>query len=476
MQNKTVNSHPLLYLIVSVFLSGLTVNSYAVASVDDLYKANCASCHGDNMQGGLGVSLIDDTWIHGGSDKQIANIISLGVSNTSMIAWKNTLSAEEIRSLVIYIRETKYQSQLDIMKQTVSINNGKISVAGQQFKLTKIDSNNGGYWGMEFLPDNSYLVTQIDGKLWHFTQGKKVEITGILNVWFHSQGGLLDIALHPNYENNKLIYLSYAQSDKGKKGMTAIVRGRIVNNHWQTEKQIFKADSEFHLSAGHHYGDRMVFKDNYLYFSIGDRGSKEMAQDISKPNGKIHRLTLDGNIPSDNPFIKHQGAFKSIWSFGHRNPQGMTLNTTTKEIWAVEHGPRGGDETNLIVKANNYGWPLVTFGMNYNGTPMTDKTSMPGMTEPKWHWTPSIAVSSIEFYHGKSFPSWNGKALIGSLAKEELRLLSIVDNKVINDQLLMKGHGRIRDLKVAPDGSIYLLLNSGDRSNRQGSIYQITNN
>lgn len=467
------NTPKLLKTFFSLFFLYLLFSYSASASVDSLYKTNCASCHGNKMQGGLGESLVDNKWLHGESDEQIFNVIKNGVANTDMMAWGNSLSAQEIRSLVIYIRETKYQSELEQMNKAVVHKNGQFSAAGEQFRLEKLDENSAGYWGIEFLPDNSYLVTEVSGKLWYFNQGIKTEIADIPTVWHRGQGGLLDIALHPDYINNKLIYLSYAQSDDGNKAMTAITRGRIEEGRWVTDKQIFKADTKHHLSSGAHFGDRMVFQNNDLYFSIGDRGNKEMAQDLSRPNGKIHRLTLDGDIPSDNPFVDTPKALASIWTYGNRNPQGMTLNTKSNKIWSVEHGPRGGDELNLITKANNYGWPLATFGMNYNGTPMTDKTSMVGMVQPIWHWTPSIAVSSIEFYHANAFSTWQNKALIGSLAKEELRLLTIVDDKVTKDELIIKGQGRIRDLKVAADGSIYLLLNSGSRSSRQGAIYRL---
>lgn len=460
-------------LLCKVFCTYILASFSASATVSELYKIHCASCHGDKMQGGLGESLVDNKWIHGESDEQIFNVIKNGVTNTDMVAWGETLSAEEIRSLVIYIRETKYQSAQQQLNSAVVQKNGQFIAANEKFTLARLDNNNAAYWGIEFLPDNGYLVTEVSGKLWHFSEGKKTEITGMPAVWHRGQGGLLDIALHPDYVNNKFIYLSYAQSDDGHKAMTAIVRGRIEHGRWVTDKQIFKADTKHHLSSGVHFGNRMVLHDKFLYFSIGDRGSKEMAQNLSHPNGKIHRLTLDGNIPSDNPFVDTPKALASIWTYGNRNPQGMTLNTKSNKIWSVEHGPRGGDEVNLIEKANNYGWPLATFGMNYNGTPMTDKTSMEGMVQPLWHWTPSIAVSSIEFYQKSAFPAWQNKALIGSLAKEELRLLTIVNDKVTNDQLILKGQGRIRDLKVAADGSIYLLLNSGSRSSRQGAIYRL---
>ncbi|WNG38632.1 PQQ-dependent sugar dehydrogenase [Archangium violaceum] len=198
-------------------------------------------------------------------------------------------------------------------------------------------------------------------------------------------------------------------------------------------------------------------------FSIGERGHKEDAQELSRPNGKVHRIHEDGSIPKDNPFAGREGAIASIWSYGNRNPQGLTRHPVTGELWEAEHGPRGGDELNRIEPGHNYGWPVITYGMNYDGTPMTDRTAQEGMEQPVLHWTPSIAVSAIDFYTGSRFPQWKNDLLVGALAQQELRRLRIEDGKVVHQEVLFKDIGRVRDVVSGPDGAIYIAFNEPDR-------------
>ena len=197
----------------------------------------------------------------------------------------------------------------------------------------------------------------------------------------------------------------------------------------------------------------------------------ERSQDLDRPTGKIFRLHDDGRVPADNPFVDTPGALPGIWSYGHRNPQGMDQDPITGLLWESEHGPRGGDEINLVEKGLNYGWPVITYGMNYNGTPITEETHREGMEQPKLHWTPSIAVAGIDFYEGEAFPGWTGKLLAGGMASEELHLLTIEDGEVTADEVILKGRGRIRDVASGPDGMIYLLLNDG--SPRKGRIVRM---
>ena len=197
-----------------------------------------------------------------------------------------------------------------------------------------------------------------------------------------------------------------------------------------------------------------------------------MAQALETPNGKVHRLHLDGRIPADNPFVKTENAMASIWSYGHRNPQGLTLAEDGR-IWLTEHGPRGGDETNLLLKGKNYGWPIITYGMNYNGTPITDKTHQAGMEQPKHYWVPSIAVTAVEEYRGKQFPKWNNQLIVGSLAKEELQRLKVdAAGNVVETEVLMKNQGRIRDIRIDAAGVVYLVVNRG--SEKSGSVLKLT--
>ena len=246
--------------------------------------------------------------------------------------------------------------------------------------------------------------------------------------------------------------------------MTAVVRGHLQDGAFIDQQQIFKADPALYRQGGVHFGSRFVFDGKgHLFFSIGERGQGKDAQDITRPNGKVHRIADDGRVPDDNPFAREAGAVPSIWSYGNRNPQGLVRHPVTGDLWEVEHGPRGGDELNVIQPGSNYGWPVITYGMNYDGTPMTDRTAQDGMEQPITHWTPSIAVSSIDFYVGDAFPKWSGNLLVGSLAAQELRRLEIEGARVTREEVLFKGVGRIRDVVVGPDGFVYLAMHGPDR-------------
>ena len=241
-------------------------------------------------------------------------------------------------------------------------------------------------------------------------------------------------------------------------GVLGSRRGSGDGDDAHRARQVARA-ARFYTDHYAHFGSRIAFLDGYVYFSVGERQQPQLAQDLSTPYGKIHRLHDDGRVPRDNPFAARAGALPSIWSYGHRNPQGLTRHTRAPEIWSVEHGPKGGDELNLLRRAANYGWPLVSFGTHYDGKPVGDSPYLEGVEPPIHHWTPSIAVSQAEFYDGKVFPDWRGQALVGSLGSEELRLVQLRGHQVLNDRLLLKGQGRIRDVTVGPDGYPYLLLN-----------------
>jgi glucose/arabinose dehydrogenase len=274
---------------------------------------------------------------------------------------------------------------------------------------------------------------------------------------------MLDVAVHPDHAANGWVYLSFSDPGDGGAAMTAVLRGKLREGRLVEQQTLFRAPREQYRRGQVHFGSRFVFDGQYLFFSIGERGHQEDAQELSRPNGKVHRIFDDGRVPEDNPFAKQPGALPTIWSFGHRNPQGLAREPKTGALWDVEHGPRGGDELNLVRPGKNYGWPRVTFGMNYDGTPITSRTEGPGFEPPVLHWTPSIAVSSIDFYAGERFPRWKGHLLLGSLAAEELRRLVIEDEKVAKQELLFKGIGRVRDVVVGPDGLVYLALNGPDR-------------
>jgi glucose/arabinose dehydrogenase len=353
---------------------------------------------------------------------------------------------------------------------------GVFSTELHNFKLEKITEIDDIIWSIAFLPDDSMLLTQRSGILWHLKDGRKTEITGTPEVKAEGQGGLLEVAPHPDYEENGWIYLSFSQDAgaiiKGRKAsMTAVVRGRIRNNQWVDQEEIFIVPPEFHTIKGGHYGSRFVFKDEYLFFSIGERQEGDPAQDLTVPHGKIHRIFHDGRIPEDNPFFDTPGAWKSIWCYGNRNPQGLDLHPVTGELWATEHGPRGGDELNLIKPGVNYGWPVITYGMNYDGTPWTDKTHMDGMEQPVHYWLPSIATAGIDFYEGDGFPGWKHDLLVAGMSAEELQRLVIEDGKVTHIETLLKQQGRVRDVASGPDGMIYVALNT--RGPNHGVLYRM---
>ncbi|MDF0706302.1 PQQ-dependent sugar dehydrogenase [Flagellimonas okinawensis] len=312
-------------------------------------------------------------------------------------------------------------------------------------------------WGMVFLPNNAILVSEKTGKLLLFQSGTITEIENPPKVYNRGQGGLMDIELHPEYNTNGWIYFSYASSKgEGKGGHTAIMRAKLKNNQLVNIEELYKASPN--STRGQHFGSRIEFdSDGYLFFSIGERGNRDVnPQDITRDGGKIYRLHDDGGIPKDNPFADKRGARKAIWSYGHRNPQGLALHPTTGVLWEHEHGPRGGDEINIIQKGKNYGWPIITYGINYSGTEITDETSRPGMEQPIYQWTPSIAPSGMTFVTSDKYPKWKGSLLVGSLAFQYLERLELKDNKVIYREKLLDRMGRVRNVRQAPDGYIYI--------------------
>lgn len=314
-------------------------------------------------------------------------------------------------------------------------------------------------WGMAFLPDGSILITEKSGKLIHFKDGAKTVVNNSPAVYNRGQGGLLDIVLHPDYENNGWIYISYASEEGDEKGgHTAIMRAKLQGNSLTDNQVLYKATPN--TTGGNHFGSRIAFdNDGYLYFSIGERGEQDVnPQDLTRDGGKVYRLNADGSVPSDNPFVNTPGAKTAIYSYGHRNPQGMVKNPVTGAIWANEHGPQGGDEINIVQKGKNYGWPLVTYGVNYSGTPISDKTEMEGVENPIHYWVPSIAPSGMTFVTSDRYPAWKGNLLIGSLKFQYLERLELKDEKVIYREKLMADIGRVRDVRQAPDGFIYVAV------------------
>lgn len=312
-------------------------------------------------------------------------------------------------------------------------------------------------WGFVFLPDKSMLINEKEGKMIHFKDGKKINIEGVPEIYNRGQGGLLDIALHPKYEENGWLYITYASSEgEGDGGHTALMRAKLKDNKLLEKQVLYKATPN--TTKGQHFGSRIVFdNDGYLYFTIGERGERDVnPQDITRDGGKVYRLNDDGTIPTDNPFYNVPNAKKAIYTYGNRNPQGMVLNPTTGEVWTHEHGPRGGDEINIVKKGANYGWPVISYGINYSGTKFTDKTAQKGMEQPLHYWVPSIAPSGMAFISSDNYPGWKGDLLVGSLKFEYVDKCVLKDAKVVKEERLLDGLGRVRTINEGPDGYIYV--------------------
>ncbi|WP_282044061.1 PQQ-dependent sugar dehydrogenase [Winogradskyella flava] len=312
-------------------------------------------------------------------------------------------------------------------------------------------------WGFTFLPDGSMLINEKEGKLIHFKNDTKTEISGLPEIYVRGQGGLMDIILHPDYKDNGWIYFSYASSKgEGDGGNTTIARAKFKNKALYDFEVLYKAAPN--SKRGQHFGSRLAFDtDGRLYFTIGDRGDRDVnPQDITRDCGKVYRINDDGSIPADNPFVDSTNAKKAIYSYGHRNPQGMTRHPKTGKIWTHEHGPKGGDEINIIEAGKNYGWPIISFGINYSGTKFTDITEKKGMEQPLHYWDPSIAPSGMAFINSDKYGDWNGNLLVGSLKFQYLDMCTIENNKVVKEERLLDGLGRVRCVEQGPDGYIYV--------------------
>ena len=313
-------------------------------------------------------------------------------------------------------------------------------------------------WGMAFISTEELLITEKSGTLYRVKEGQKTIINGLPEIYTRGQGGLLDVALHPNFSENKIIYMTLGanveKDDKG--GNTALYCATLNGTELSDVKLLYKATPN--SKKGQHFGSRIVFdQEGHVYFGVGDRGNRdENPQNLARDGGKVYRLNLDGSIPDDNPFVNEAGAKKAVFSYGHRNPQGMVVHPKTGQVWENEHGPQGGDEINIIKKGVNYGWPKITYGINYSGTPITDKTSAPNMEQPFYYWVPSIAPSGMAFSTSGVYKEWKDNLFVGSLKFEYLERLVIQNNKVVKREKVLDKIGRVRNVVEGPDGYLYL--------------------
>lgn len=442
-------------------------------SASALWDQNCANCHGTRGQGGgAGTQTLNKPeLLDQDLDKRFFDAIKNGVPDTGMTAFGETLTDEQIWSLVVHTRELQARAMPPRVTNADKVNR----TARASFRVEtvfdgpQLDTP----WSVDWLPDGRMLVTSRSGTMAVVKDGRLVgEVSGLPAVVELGQGGLMDVAVGPDYAESGWIYLSYTEpSPTGARrgGMTRIVRGKLKwtgqDPRWTEQQTLWSADPDSYTASGVHFGCRIVFdgKGN-LFFAVGERGNGSLAQDLSKPNGKVYRIRLDGSIPPDNPFVGREGALPAVWSYGHRNPQGLAF-ALDGTLWDTEHGPRGGDELNRIEKGANYGWPDYSFGINYSDAPY--KTPWPpadaGITMPVYRWIPSVGACGLDVVRGPMFPAWKGDFMAGGLSGQSVDRIRLREGKFVEFERVLSGLGRVRDVVCAPDGSIYVVLNEPDK-------------
>ena len=432
----------------------------------ETYGQYCASCHGPELEGASAGSLADGKWRFGGANDAILESIRDGRPGTAMAAFGEILGEDQIRELVGLIRFREVWGG-DAERPPVDPDGAVIQSEKQTFRIEVLVRDLTTPWAVEFLPDGSMLISERPGRLRVVEGGRPgpEPVEGTPVPFAVQDGGFFDVELHPRYVENGWVYLAY--SEPGEDGasttrrappdtsMTVIVRGRIRDNRWVEEEVLFRGPPETYGPETIHYGARFVFDDEgRLFYSIGDRGLSAAAQDLSSPLGKVHRVHDDGFVPDDNPFVGRPGALPTIWTWGHRNPQGLSFDPRTGLLWESEHGPIGGDEVNVLDAGRNYGWAVVSHGIE----PGITATAREGMEPPAAHWTPSIAPSAIHFYSGTRYPGWRSDLFVTGLAGRALRRLEVERRQVRHEEVLFEGYGRVRDVVTGPDGLLHVAM------------------
>lgn len=426
------------------------------------YRNQCGGCHGQDL-----ASFVERDWAYGNTNENIIESITDGYSANGMPAYGTSLSAQEIEDLTTYIlTEIDGMTKAMLEEENPDLS-GLITSNDLNFRLETMTNGIPGIpWGIAQLPNGELLVTERGGRLFLVRTNKQLEeVNGVPDVVAQGQGGLLDVVLHPDFANNALLYLSYSRANPSNtsQNTTAVVRARLEGTSLEQVENIFTALP--YLNSGHHYGSRLVFDANgYLYVSVGDRGYRDVyPQELDNAIGKIHRIHDDGDVPTDNPFFNTSGATPTIFTYGTRNPQGMDLHPQTGVVWEGEHGPQGGDEINLLEAGDNNGWPVISHGINYDGTTFTNLTALDGMEQPIHYWTPSIAPCGMSFASGDFYGDWRNDLFVGSLKFEYLHRLRMNGDQVIGHENLLEGIGRVRDVHMGSDGYLYIAVEGPGR-------------
>jgi glucose/arabinose dehydrogenase len=436
-----------------------------MGDAEKYYGNYCASCHGKQVK-----AFVDrEKWVYGSTRSEMFDVVKNGAEADGMPAYGEVISDQQVYELVDYILAAIEDKKSEDFN--TGANEDVVFVSeGMRLKLELVAENSASPWAITQSQDGRLFYTDTSGKLFSQKDSVIQEISGLPSVKYKGQGGLMDVILHPDFESNHRMYLTYSKPKPDDDGYatTAVFSGTLDNNAITNGKDIFIAEP--YLSTNHHYGSRMIFdKDGYLFVSIGERGRRDdNPQYLGNDLGKIHRLNADGSVPVDNPFYNTPDAKNSIYSYGHRNPQGLCYNPATNKIYDNEHGPRGGDEVNLIEPGNNYGWPVITYGINYIGTSITDLTHQEGMEQPIRYWVPSIATCGMEIVTSDKYPAWKGNILSGSLKFNYLHRDVFDENDVwIKEEKLFPDIGRMRSIEQCADGYLYFGVEA------PGKIYRI---
>ncbi len=444
----------------------------------DRFAENCSSCHGVPGSPGERAPYLFDTGLLGQrSDEQLAATVTMGAKNGEMPAFGEMLDQKQIWQLLSWVR---LQSGIVQARPAVAPDPDGVVIASeaQKFRLKVVARGIGTPWGMSFLPDGRMLVTDRAGPLRIIDRDGRLDpkpVTGTPKVWVRQDAGMLDVAIDPDYAKNGWIYIAYAELKPGfvvppakplapgesaprYPSMTVLARGKLSSDgRWTDEQTLYRAPVDLYTPDGSHYGSRLLFDDSgHLFFSIGERGEVSNSQRLDNALGKVLRINTDGSIPADNPFVGRAGAMPAIWSYGHRNPQGLAWAPGTGLMWETEHGPNGGDEVNIVRRGANYGWGVVSNGLQ----PGIDAREAPGMVSPIAWYTPTIAPSGIGFYTGNKYPGWKNNLFVAGLAGQQLRRLVIEGEKITHQEVLLRDYGRVRAVTTGPDGLLYFLLQS----------------
>ena len=471
-------------IVATACLAAASATGQGRATFERLYGQHCAVCHGDRFQGtAQGTPLLGAPLIRGEGVEAVAKSIAEGAADRGMPAWAETLSETQIRSLAILIAEERANATFADFRMAPPLELPEVTVETEHhgYRLTKvIDGLEPLPYAIAPLPDGRILLTEkMRGVTVVAPDGTQSElVTGApvgnrqafrMGPLQYGLGWILDVALHPNYAENGWIYLSFGDrcTDCGTRpeSMIKLVRGRLQGGAWIDEQTIYQADREhYNRASDMAAGGRIAFDHaGHVFLSLGMKGDYHEIQDLGIPHGKVHRFRDDGRVPESNPFAADPGRLASIWTYGHRSVHGLEVNLRTGELWATEMGPRGGDEINLLRPGENYGWPLTSKGVHYNGRPV-DGAGLgvdfdpADLVEPVVDFTPSVAVSSFVFYEGEAFSEWRGQMLVGSLKGSDLYRFAMQDGAVAERETVIEDLARIRDIEVGPGGRIFLLL------------------